>query len=541
MNMGNNVIQFDKDYKFYFKKASSFLNDGKITKAIEYFLRAKEKCRGGEIYILHFMLAQAYFFLNNLELSSLYYFLSLKEDLMTQSAMRGLGENFAVSGDVILARFYLNGCANLGETLMGQSAKERLKTLENLQPKFLVLNGDMSETPAIESARKCMSEGKFEDAISLYEKSGNLNDDDVRSELSLAYFFENNTEKSLEILQKFGSETVSDLCNFLLVYHAKGDQENYDKTLDIIRNKENATDEEKFKIALALAQTRRLSLALVYMEDYLYKNKTDTELEFYYILALINDGQYEKAKRHLINLKKILPFDSYLFDHYIEMCNAGTAVKLDYAYALPVKELSKIQTKIKSYLVLNNQELKNIFLENQKFFYYYFLKTPPTSTKNLLLVKLAGLEGDELNEFFDVILLSENIAPTLKNSIAIKRASLENTMVIAMTKDNVYIKIILPNMQVTRINNIHLHSAVIKSLEYILSELPPVCVTLSKYVIKLERRIKSDNVRDDILACYLSFDALKNFRITTLNKICRRFKVLQQELYKFLNDYNLEV
>ncbi|NCB48507.1 MAG: hypothetical protein EOM55_02665 [Clostridia bacterium] len=540
--MENNVIQFNKDDNFYFKKGSGFLRDGKITKAIDYFFKAKKKCRGAEIYLLNFMLAQAYFFNKNLELSNLYYFLSLKEELITQSVFRGLGENFAVQDDVILARFYLNQCANLGQTLLGQSAKERLKTLENLQPKFLVIDGDKSENITLENARNFMEEGKFSKAIELYEKNDNFSMQDNRSELALAYFFEKEIEKALKLLNAYGTDSVADLCNLLLIFHTIDDTKNYEIIREKLRNKTLSNEEDKFKIGLTFAQTGSLTLAIVYMEDYLSKNKTeDIELSFYYIIALMNDGQFEKAKRLLINLKTINPLDKYLFDHYLAFCNKGDKIKLEYVYSLPLKEVLKVQSKIKSYLVLSLAELKNVFLENLDFFYYYTLKSPPSSPKNLLLLKLATLEGDEFDEFFDIILLSDRIKTNLKNSIAQKRAGLDSTLVIVMTKDNIYLKIVLPNMQITKINNIHLHSAVLKSVDYILNETPPLSVSLNKYVIKIERRIKKDNVRDDILACFLCFESLKSFRVTNLSKICRHFKVLQQELYKFLDDYNFEV
>jgi len=539
--MENNVIQFNKDDKFYFKKGSDFLREGKISKAIDYFFKAKKMCKGEELYFLYFMLAQAYYFNKNFELSNLYYFMSLKEELITQSVLRGLGENFAVQGDVILARFYLNQCANLGQTIIGQSAKERLKTLEDFQPKFFVIDGEKSDNVTLDNARIFMSEGKFAQAIELYEENGNFSSQEIRSELALAYFFENESQKTLKLIKTFGTDSVSDLCNLLLVHHATGDIENYEIICQKLRSKNLSNEEDKFKIGLTFAQTGRLDLALVYMEEFISKNVTDIEFEFYYIIALINDGQFEKAKRLLINLKKINPLDNYIFDYYLRLCNRAEKYKLEYVFSLPLKDASKIQSKIKGYIVMSLAELKNVFLENIDFFYYYILKTPPASTKNLLLLKLATLEGEKFDEFFDVILLSDRIKTNLKNSIAMKRANLDFTAVIALTKENVYSKIILPNMQVTRANNIHLHSAVLKSVDYILNELPPLSVTLCKVVTKIERRINSDNVRDDVLACFLCFKSLKNFRLTTLSKICRHFKVLQQELYKFLDDYDFEV
>lgn len=539
--MENKVIKFNKDDKFFFKKGSAFLREGKIIQAIDYLLKARKNCIGGEIYLLYFMLAQAYFFNKNYELSNLYYFLSLKEELITQSVFRGLGENFVVQNDIILARYYFNQCANFGKTIVGQSAKDRLKTLENEEPQFIVIDGEKSDAITLENARIKMSEGKFADAILLYEKQGDFSAQDVRSELALAYFFESDFEKTLNLLHTFGTDSVSDLCNLLLVYHASNDVKNYQKTKEKLRATRPVCEEDKFKIALTFAQTLSLDVALVYMEDYLAKNTADIELEFYYIIALMNDRQFEKAKRLLINLKRINPLDNYLFNHYLALCNTQSKRPLEYIFSLPLREVVKMQTKIKTHLVQNLAELKKSFLENTDFFLYYALKTPHSNTKNMLLMKLAALEGEEFENFFDILLLGDRLKTSLKTALAAKRATLDSTVIVALTKENVYSKIILPNMQITRINNIHLHSATQKVVNYLLNELPPLSVSLARDVVKIERRIKTDNVRSDVLACFLTYECLKNFRITTLNKICRHFKVLQQEFYKFLNDYNFEI
>lgn len=539
--MENKVIKINKDDKFFFKKGSAFLREGKIPQAINYLLKARKSCLGGEIYLLYFMLAQAYFFNKNYELSNLYYFLSLKEELISQSVFRGLGENFIVQNDIILARYYLNQCANFGKTIVGQSAKDRLKTLENEEPQFVVIDGEKSDTITLENAREKMSEGKFADAILLYEKHGDFSAQDVRSELALAYFFESDFEKTLSLLHTFGTDSVSDLCNLLLVHHASNDAENYQKTKEKLRVKRPICEEDKFKIALTLAQTHSLDLALVYMEDYLAKNTADIELEFYYIIALMNDRQFEKAKRLLINLKRLNPLDNHLFNHYLALCSAQDKRPLEYIFSLPLREMVKMHSRVKTHLVRSAEELKKSFLENADFFLHYALKTPHSNTKTMLLMKLASLEGEEFENFFDILLLGDRIKTSLKIALAAKRAALDSTVIVALTRENVYSKIILPNMQVTKINNLHLHAATQKVVNYLLSELPPISVSLARNVVKIERRIKADNVRSDVLACFLSYESLKNFRITTLNKICRHFKVLQQEFYKFLDDYNFEI
>jgi tetratricopeptide (TPR) repeat protein len=536
----NKVIQFKKDAYFYLKKGSDLLfksPDEKAVQAIDYFFKAKKLSTTERPFWIYFSLAQAYFFVKQLDLSNLYFFMSLRLDGVTGGTYRGLGENFYLQGDTVLARYYLNECLNIGPSKVTESAKVRLNIMDEEEPKFTVIEGGTSSN--LETARDYMSQGKFEDAVNAYEQADCSSRQDARSELALAYLFSGETDKSINLLTAHGTDSVADLCSLLLCYHASGDSEKYEQTKQLLRSKTLEDDNDKFKIGLTFVQTGSVKLGLTYMQNFLSKIQ-NCELEFFYSIALINDHQFERAKRHLITLKKINPLNNYLFNFYLNVCNKQEKISLEYLPTLPLKEQLKVSSKIKNCLVLMPQELKKNFDDNTDFF-NYVLQMPSSNTKNLLLLKLAGLSGDNMDEFFDIALLGNFIPTSLKISIAIKRAELDETTAVVLTKDGFYTQIILPNMQVTKINNIHLHSAVLKCVDYMLAELPPLTVSLNEQTIRIERRLKKDNVRDDILACFLSYETLKKFRLTTLTKICRHFKVLQQEFYKFLSDYNFEI
>ena len=348
-------------------------------------------------------MAQAYAIANNLELSNYYYFACLDSDIFAQIAFRGLGENFAKQNDNIMARFYLNQCVNLLEnSQLAESAKQKLKQIGSTNFKGLRVVGQdekIYNDKKIAQAAEFMSKGKFEKAIDLLEKYGDFNDSKVRAELSLAYFFVNDTQKGINLIKEFGDDNILDLCNLLLIYYCEGDKDNFAVIKDKLRKFEVKKDEDNFKIGLTFAQTDELDLAKLYMEKFFSKVQYEMELEFLYCLTCINSRDFETAKNKLLDLKTLDPFNNYIYNYYLNLCEKQEECKLEYIFNVPVKEFMQVQNKIKMFLVKKDEDLKEDFLANKDLF-YFIASIPESNTKSLLLLKLAGIEGKELNEYF---------------------------------------------------------------------------------------------------------------------------------------------
>ena len=542
------VIQFNQNDEFYFKMGRDYLQEGNIVKSIKYLNKAIEKVKGRNDFLLssyYLILAQAYAIANNLELSNYYYFACLDSDIFAQIAFRGLGENFARQNDDIMARFYLNQCVNLLEnSQLAASAKQKLQQLAPIKNNkgFRIVGQDdkIYNEKKIAQAAEFMSKGKFEKAIELLEKYGDFNDNKVRAELSLAYFFVNDTQKGIDLIKNYGNDNILDLCNLLLIYYCEGDKENFAKIKDKLRKHEVKKDEDNFKIGLTFAQTGELDLAKLYMEKFLSKVKYEMELEFLYSLACINSNDFETAKNKLLDLKTLDPFNNYIYNYYLGLCEKKEECKLEYIFNVPVKEFMEVQNKIKMYLVKKDEDLKIEFLANKDLF-YFIASVPDSNTKSLLLLKLAGIEGKEINEYFKYILLQNNAKIKLKERIVLTRLNLDSVNSISLIRENLYTKILLPNKKATKVISEKLNKASINCVEFLLTKTGTMKVNLKRNIIMIERKDLPETVDENVLSAYLTWSVVSQTKQATLNDVCLYFSITQADFYSFTETYGFEV
>jgi len=294
----NKILEFKKDDKFFFKKGNELIAGGEVNKAIVYLQKAINLSKEKNLFLrgsYYLVLAQAYSLINCLDLSNYYYYCALKNDVFAQLVFRGLGENLISQEDELTARFYLNECVNLLETSeVAKSAKARLETLNKSKKKFRVISG--KSEGAIQEAEMLMSQGKFEQVVDVLEKDGSFENEKLRAELSLAYFFLNRTQDGRQLIETHGTDCIFDLCNLLLIYYCEEDIKKYEEVKSKIRDKKDINNEEYFKIGLTFAQTQDYELAKLYMQQYLSTGNIEPELKFLYAILLINKKDFSEAK-----------------------------------------------------------------------------------------------------------------------------------------------------------------------------------------------------------------------------------------------------
>lgn len=539
-----NVLTITQDNNYYFSKANELLPKGEYLQAIKYLNKAITLAEDKNIFLkcsYYLVLAQAYSFVKCQNLSNYYYFCALDNEIFAQVAFRGLGENFCTEGDDLTARFYLNQCINfLDSSQVAQSAKQKLETMPPVN-KFRVINTKTYEQERkMEQADDFMSKGKFDKAIEVLQTC-NLDDDKTRAELSLAYFFTNKTEESLNLVLEKGKDTVLDLCNLLLIYYCDCKSFEFEKTKQKLITKQNLTTEEKFKIGLTFAQTSNLKLAKDYMNMYFADRPNDHELKFLYALVCINNFDFKEAKEILIDLKTLNPFNNYLFDYYLNICQKeDKTAKIEYVFNVPVSEYIKIQAKIKQFLTLKEEELLSAFLKNKSMFYFLF-NLPQSRTIISLITNLSKIDNYSIQEYFNYIFLNNFFSSNQKISWAINRVKLDSSTGVKIVKDKIYTRIVLPNMLATKANNKSLYEAVILCCKYVLQEALFMVTNLKRNIIKLERVIASETLNPKVLATFLIWDKTKEHNTTSLSKICKYFEVSQEEFYEFTNHFDLEV
>ena len=542
-----NVLQFNQNDEFYFNLGKDCLQSGNYLKAIQYIQKAISLARNKDEFLVssyYLVLAQAYAMISNFDLSNYYYFMCLDTEIFAQLVYRGLGENFLQQKDFITARYYLNKCINLlDNTQISNSAKQRLKIINDINNKGFKVVGkdtDFYKNKKLENAEQLMSKGKFEQAIKIFEEIGDFQDPKIRAELSLGYFFINDTKKGIELIRDYGEETVLDLCNLLLIYYCEEDSENFKKIKDKLRSTNVEKEEDNFKIGLTFAQTEEVELGKLYMEKFLSSAKYETELQFLYCLTCINCKDYESAKKKLVELKILNPFSNYIFDYYLNICQKKSDKKIEYLFNIPISEYLKVQTKIKKYLVMDDVSLKKEFLKNKDLF-YFIVKLSDTNTKNLLLLKLAKIDNKDLKAFFSYVLISNCVSDDLKNKIVLTRLKVESLNKISLVKNNFYSKILLSNKKAMKISNEKINIAVINSVEFLLNETDSVNINLRNLSIYIQRKINKDLVDENILSAYICWKITREGKIAGLNEICKYFNISQSDLYEFAENYSLKI
>ncbi len=543
MSTGN-VLSITQDNNFYFSKANQCLSQGEYFCAIKYLNKAIALAEDKNIFLkcsYYLLLAQAYSFVKCQNLSNYYYFCALDNEIFAQVAFRGLGENFCLEGDELTARFYLNQCINfLENSQVAQSAKQKLNSMSPVR-NFKVINTQTyQQDKKLALAEKYMSGGKFDKAIELLQTC-NLSDDKTRAELSLAYFFTNKTSESLNLILSKGKNNVLDLCNLLLIYFCDYKDKEFEDTKQKILGLENLTSEEKFKIGLTFAQTNNLALAKKYMNLFFEDRPNDQELKFLYAIVCINNFDFKEAKDILIDLKTLNPFNSYLFDFYLDICKReDKTIKLEYVFNVPVSEYLKVQAKLKQLLVMKDDELLNYFLQNTSLFYFLF-NLPQSKTITSIITNLSKIDNEKVGNYFDYIFLNNMFSSNQKISWALNRISLDSSTGVKLVKDKIYTRIVLPNMLATKTNNQSLYEGVILCCKYVLQESLFMVTNLKRNIIKLERIIGLEQPQPNLLAAYLTWDKTKEHHLASLNKICKYFFVTQEEFYEFTNHFDLEV
>ena len=221
------------------------------------------------------------------------------------------------------------------------------------------------------------------------------------------------------------------------------------------------------------------------------------------------------------------------------MCEEKSDQKLEYLFNVPMKKFLEIQNLVKQFLLKKDEDLKKEFLQNKDLF-YFIASLPESNIKSLLLLKLSKIEGKELNDYFNYVLIQNCVKPKLKENLALSRLSLDKVNTLSLTRDNFFTKIILPNKKATKLKSEKLNNATLNCLEFLLTKTPAMKITLKNKVIYLERKnLPEDEINESVLSAYLTWSVVSVNKLSTLNDVCLYFSVTQEQFYDFMNKYKL--
>ena len=294
------ILEFKRDHNYYFKKGTAFIANGNFFDAVKNIREAIKLCDNLFLKSSYYLvLAQAYSKMNLIQISNRCYYKALDFDSFSQIAFLGLGENFFLGQDMLMAQYYLNLCLRTGnEGPVIQKANMVLKEINKSGKKFRVIKTYEEELndKFLNLAEKHMLKGGFDKAIEnflkvdeskLKEKEKNQ----LRSGLSFAYFFTGNHQKGIELSESVDNKTTLDLCNLMLLYYYNEDAEKLKVIREEILSKNDLTKEDTYKIAISFAHIKEHNTAKLYIEKVLKEDTFSTEIDLLYAIACLNCGE----------------------------------------------------------------------------------------------------------------------------------------------------------------------------------------------------------------------------------------------------------
>ncbi len=365
----------------------------------------------------------------NFELSNVFFYILLnyvyKPSYLVHIAQNCILTDNAEYGVKILKKVLKDTTISSYTLDYAKKTFDKLKTFSDEFYKKYDNSSDIDEkmSEKISLARAFMSYADFDKAIETYKGLNACNNEQVRSELTLAYFFAGKYDKAEQVIEQYGRNSLRDLSNQLLISFAKHDKIVYNKTKDKIMHLDIQDERERFNIGLSFAQTDEPKLAVSFMEDYIMQGVDDIQVNFYFALACINAKMYDKAKLQLLSLHDFDYFNRYLYQYYLTLCDEKSNERVEYIFNLPIKQFIKINDQIEELLKLDDKKLTQYFHENF-YFFLYLCKLQEVEKVNLLLYKIAHIDSAYASFFFNFIYVSDCVPYEVKKNLILLRVSI---------------------------------------------------------------------------------------------------------------------
>ena len=544
------ILEFKRDHNYYFKKGTAFIANGNFFDAVKNIREAIKLCDNLFLKSSYYLvLAQAYSKMNLIQISNRCYYKALDFDSFSQIAFLGLGENFFLGQDMLMAQYYLNLCLRTGnEGPVIQKANMVLKEINKSGKKFRVIKTYEEELndKFLNLAEKHMLKGGFDKAIEnflkvdeskLKEKEKNQ----LRSGLSFAYFFTGNHQKGIELSESVDNKTTLDLCNLMLLYYYNEDAEKLKVIREEILSKTDLTKEDTYKIAISFAHIKEHNTAKHYIEKVLKEDTFSTEIDLLYAIACLNCGEKYEAKKQLLKILAVDPENSYIYKKYLNLCDKPNIKELDYVFGLQYSEYLRVNRTINNWLEADIDLLDKLATENIDFL-YYIVKHISGKNRNLLLLRLCEIDRPAFSDFFEDLLLDPTIEKALKVMIITKRIEKYSIAKQNYVVDDYYNRIALPSLMTMKVKEPTLFSSVIIASEFLMDKFLGGNINIKTEVYTLSKALEKNDLTFNkyILASIISWLFVREKGWCTLKVICNHFVVDEREVLEAIEKLGIE-
>lgn len=324
--MDEKVINFNDKAKLaeiYCNVADVCDEKGDYLGELSAFFSALKVCTRAEEAEILADIADVYAQMELYELSNRFWFYCIDKKTAAggdlSEAYSELAANFYCMDDVWAAGFYLALRAEIQGALPNREADEEILNAvyeeSNLKTRYWLAypfeRADYSE--AKKRGKRSFAAGGYGAAAAAYESiPEECRDEDSFGELAMAYFFLKKDEKAIavsrEAIRRLG-DNLTAYCNLSTIYGELGDDEKSDYYYGKALSLKSGAKDEDFKIASCAIERGDHITARDCLSRALKDRPYDVLLKFFYAIALLNLGEYEKAVDVLFECVRISPDD----------------------------------------------------------------------------------------------------------------------------------------------------------------------------------------------------------------------------------------
>lgn len=448
----SNVIPFDQDGEFFYRKACKYVKDNRYIDALNFYRKAVEKEPENIDYMLD--LAEVFTEMTYFDESNKLLFSILENDDSVSDCYFGLGCNFLGLQEYDKAEEcfekYLDRAPN---GVYSEDAKELLEILRDEQFYLDVFDEFEFIDPKIykmaSKGKVLLDDGEYEKAARQLQKVLKLDPTLVfaKNNLALAYFcmskLDRAIELSKEVLDVFPSNVHAN-CNMAIFLQEKGDSEGKQKYTNSILNLPTDDVEDLHKIAVTLCELKEHQKANIYLKMLLQYKPYDVKILHYTAVSAFNLRRFREAMEYWDKVDKLSPYNtiSNFYKRYTQnlLRYNGEFKELPYGFQVPYEEVVFRVKKINEIFNTPKSELKEKWESNDslKALLIWGLELNDDTIKRAILNTVASF-GDQNAERFlrDFILKRDENKDLKKDALTMLKQIGAKEPYIAYVDDNI--------------------------------------------------------------------------------------------------------
>lgn len=367
----SNIITFERGADFYFDLGYRKIQTGNLKSALRYIEKAV-KLKPNDSFI-QFNYAGLLAELGNIDLSTQILLHIVNElDPNYDECYFGLGCNYLQLQKIKKSVEYFS--KYLEKDPEGEFAEEAEELLEMLNMiKDANNNLDDEELEKIykieEEAIGHLEKRQYKAAVEKFELVVKLlpNAVPARNNLSLAYYYQGNFQKALEIAREvIGYEpyNIHANCNLAIFYNKLELASWMEKQVKTIKKLETENPEYLYKIADTLGSLGKHEEAYKAFKKLLGVESDNPVYIHYTAIAAYNSGKFNDSIRYW---RKLIELDrqSMLPDYYMRLAQGENHQPLPYLYQLPKDEINKRLAITQSFIEGSRQQAQDLISEKQ--------------------------------------------------------------------------------------------------------------------------------------------------------------------------------